>query len=201
MLKDPCLETSNTPTFPIRFLYTGKLFYGRDKTIAEIVDALRIINKDGQKALLQIFTNTELSPEMSKRICVDGCCEIKGFVPQDEAIRIQKEADVLLYAEDLSNSNLTARLSFSTKMTDYLASGNCIWAVGNKDLAPIEYLKDEDAGIVSDDIVSIYEALTRVVEKPELLKVYAEKVQDCGRRNHSKDVIINTFKTAILYNR
>ena len=115
-----------TPTFPIKILYTGKLIYGRDETIAEIVDALKIINHDGQKALLQIYTNTELPQEMRQRICVEGCCEIKGFVPQEEAIRIQKEADILLYAEGLSNTNLTARLSFSTKMTDYLASGNCI---------------------------------------------------------------------------
>lgn len=189
------------PTFPIKILYTGKLIYGRDETIAEIVDALKIINKGGQKALLQIYTNTALSHEMMQRICVEGCCEIKGFVPQEEAIRIQKDADVLLYAEGLSNTNLTARLSFSTKMTDYLASGNCIWAVGNKDLAPIEYLKGEDAGIVSDDKTSIYDALNMMIEKPDILRLYAEKAQDCGRRNHSKDVIISTFKTAILNNR
>ena len=188
------------PTLPIKILYTGKLIYGRDETIAEIVDALKIINKDGQKALLQIYTNTELPQEMRQRICVEGCCEIKGFVPQEEAIRIQKEADVLLYAEDLSNTNLTARLSFSTKMTDYLASGNCIWGVGNKDLAPMEYLKIEDAGIVSDDKTSICDALNMMIEKPDFLRVFAEKAQDCGRMNHSKDVIIRTFKTAFLNN-
>ena len=52
------------PTYPIKILYTGKLIYGRDNTIAEIVDALKIINQNGPKALLQVYTNTELSQEM-----------------------------------------------------------------------------------------------------------------------------------------
>lgn len=189
----------SVPALPIKILYTGKLIYGRDETIAEIVDALKIINKDGQKALLQIYTNTELPQEMRQRICVDGCCEIKGFVPQEEAIRIQKEADVLLYAEGLSNTNLTARLSFSTKMTDYLASGNCIWAVGNKDLAPIEYLKDEDAGIVSTNKETIVSALREMVSNPTSILLYAEKALACGRKNHDKEQILNTFNDA-FYN-
>lgn len=188
----------SVPTLPIKILYTGKLIYGRDETIAEIVEALKNINKDGQKALLQIYTNTELSQEMKGRICVDGCCEIKGFVHQDEAIRIQKEADVLLYAEGLSNTNLVARLSFSTKMTDYLASGNCIWAVGNMDLAPIEYLKVEDAGIVSTDRASIWSSLQQIVEKPNMLKIYAEKAQLCGIRNHNKETITERVNAALL---
>lgn len=187
------------PTLPIKILYTGKLIYGRDETIAEIVDVLKIINKDGQKALLQIYTNTELSQKMKERICVEGCCEIKGFVPQDEALRIQKEADVLLYAEGLSNTNLTARLSFSTKMTDYLASGNCIWAVGNKDLAPIEYMQEEDAGIVSTDRETIVAALSEMVSNPTSILSYAEKAQACGKKNHDKEQILNTFNDA-LYN-
>lgn len=186
------------PTLPIKILYTGKLIYGRDETIAEIVDALKIINKDGQKVFLQIYTNTVLSQDMWQRIYVEGCCEIKGFVPQDEAIRIQKEADVLLYAEGLSNTNLVARLSFSTKMTDYLASGNCIWAVGNKDLAPIEYLKEEDAGIVSTDRASILGALQQIVERPNMLKNYAEKAQLCGIKNHNKEIIEDRVNTALL---
>jgi len=188
------------PKYPIKILYTGKLIYGRDNTIAEIVDALKIINQNGTKALLQVYTNTELSQEMQLKVCVKECCEIKGFIPQNEVIKIQKEADVLLYAEDLSDTNLTARLSFSTKMTDYLASGNCIWAVGNKDLAPIEYIKEEAAGIVSIDKESVLDALRVITENPEILKKYAEKARECGIQKHDKEIIIRTFNNALFLN-
>lgn len=188
------------PNHPIRILYTGKLIYGREETVAEIVDVIKEINKDGQKILLQIYSNTELSPSMRERICVPGCCEIKGFVPQSEVLKIQKEADVLLYAESLSNTNLTARLSFSTKMTDYLASGACIWAVGNGDLAPIEYLNEMGAGMVSIDIASIRTTLQQIVESPETLRDYAYKAQLCGRENHDAERIKEVFNRVILIN-
>lgn len=185
------------PHSPIKILYTGKLIYGRDETIAKIVEAIKEVNKDSQKVLLQLYTNTELSPTMRDRICVDGCCEMKGFVPQSEVLKIQKEADVLLYAESLSDTHLTARLSFSTKMTDYLASGACIWAVGNKDLAPIEYLKEEDAGLVSTDRTSIMKALCQITQSPELLQEYAIKAQQCGKKNHNAEMIHQTFELKI----
>lgn len=185
------------PSNPIKILYTGKLIYGRNETIAKIVDAIKELNKDGQKVLLELYTNTELSSAMQERICVEGCCEMKGFVPQSEVLKIQKEADVLLYVESLSDTHLTARLSFSTKMTDYLASGSCIWAVGNKDLAPIEYLKQEDAGLVSSDNATIMEVLCKITQSPELLQEYALKAQQCGKKNHSAELIQKTFYQAI----
>lgn len=183
--------------FPIKILYTGKLIYGRDGTIAEIVDAIRVINKDEQKVILQLYTNTELLPSLKERICVEGCCEMKGFVPQSEVLRIQREADVLLYAESLSNDHLTARLSFSTKMTDYLSSGVCIWAVGNKDLAPIEYLQEEDAGLVSTNRDTILSALQKMTQDTKIMAEYAAKAQACGEKNHNKEVIFQTFNTAL----
>ena len=188
---------TSAPNNPIRILYTGKLIYGRDETIVQIVDAIKDVNKNGQKVLLQVYTNTELSPSMRERICVPGCCELKGFVPQSEALRIQKEADVLLYVESLSDTDLTARLSFSTKITDYLASGICILAVGNKELTPIAYLKEEDAGLVCFDRATIKETLTQMTQTPEIMREYAAKAQQCGKKNHNAELIQNIFYKAI----
>lgn len=189
---------TTAPNHPIKILYTGKLIYGRDETIAKIVEAIKEINKDEQKVLLQLYTNTELTPTMRERINVEGSCEIKGFVPQSEALRIQKEADVLLYAESLCSTNLIARLSFSTKMTDYLASGTCIWAVGNIDLAPLEYIKEEEAGLISTDCLSIKEVLCQITQNPQLIQKHAINAQRCGKINHDVGLIRNTFDAILL---
>lgn len=188
---------SYVPHIPIKIIYTGKLIYGRDETLAEIVDAIKEVNKDGQRVLLQVYSNTELTPAMRERICVAGCCEMKGFVPQSEVLKIQKEADILLYVESLSAIHLTARLSFSTKMTDYLSSGACIWAVGNRDLAPIEYLEEEDAGLVSTDLKSIKTRLQQMVQSTEILQKYTIKAQICGKKNHNAEMIKKSFYQAI----
>lgn len=186
-----------TRHFPLKILYTGKLIYGRDETIAEIVDAIKVINKDGNKVILQLYTNTELSPLLKERICVEGCCEMKGYVPQSEVLEIQREADILLYAESLSDKHLIARLSFSTKITDYLAAGACIWAVGNEDLAPIEYLKEEDAGLVSTDKKEIEKALCQITQSPGLLQEYAVRAHQCGLKNHNKEEMLKVFSKAL----
>jgi len=181
------------PHTPIKILYTGKLLYGRDEAIARIVDAIKIVNKDSQKVLLQIYTNTELSEPLKERINVPSCCEIKEFVPQSEALRLQTEADILLFVESLSDKHLTARLSFSTKITDYLAAGACIWAVGNEDLAPIEYLQKEDAAMISTSKNTIVDQLKRIVENYDILPNYAEKAHKIGVSNHSQEEIIKRF--------
>ena len=186
------------PQIPIRVLYTGKLIIGRDKTVAEVVDAIREINKDGQKIVLDIYTNTELTPDMEARINVPGCCNLHAPIPQSEVFKKQAEADVLLFAESLSDKSKTARLSFSTKLTDYFSAGKCVWGVGNTDLGPIDYLRTEDAGLVSTDKESIIQVITSIANTPAIVSEYAKKAYDCGVRNHDAQTIINKLYKAFM---
>ena len=186
------------PQTPVRVLYTGKLIIGRDKTIAEVVDAIREVNKDGQKIVLDIYTNTELTPNMEARINVPGCCNLHAPIPQSEVFKKQAEADVLLFAESLSDKSKTARLSFSTKLTDYFSAGKCVWGVGNTDLGPIDYLRTEDAGLVSTDKESIIQVITSIANTPAIVSEYAKKAYDCGVRNHDAQTIINKLYKAFM---
>lgn len=188
------------PQTPVRVLYTGKLIIGRDKTIAEVVDAIREVNKDGQKIVLDIYTNTELTPNMEARINVPGCCNLHAPIPQSEVFKKQAEADVLLFAESLSDKSKTARLSFSTKLTDYFSAGKCVWGVGNTDLGPIDYLRTEDAGLVSTDKESILNTLKLISDNKQTISQYAQKAYDCGVNNHNKDKIIMKLYDAITLN-
>lgn len=183
---------------PVRILYTGKLIIGRDDTVIEVVKAIKEINKDGQKAILDIYTNTPLSEDKKAKIAVEGCCNLHDPVPQSEVAALQKKADVLLFAESLSDRDLTARLSFSTKLTDYFAAGKCIWAVGNSDLGPIEYLRNEEAGLVSTDIDSIQSVISVMINNIDIIGEYAKKAYNCGVNNHNKDIIINKLYSAII---
>ncbi|MCQ2076699.1 MAG: glycosyltransferase [Bacteroidaceae bacterium] len=185
---------------PVRILYTGKLIIGRDDTVIEVVKAIKEINKDGQKAILDIYTNTQLSEDKKAKIAVEGCCNLHDPVPQSEVAALQKQADVLLFAESLSDRDLTARLSFSTKLTDYFAAGKCIWAVGNSDLGPISYINSEDAGLVSTNIKEIRDTLEKMVSDKNLISDYARKDYDCGRRNHNGDEVIAKLHEVLIGN-
>lgn len=189
---------SHTPGNPVRILYTGNLHYGRYDTIRRIAEAVRDINGDETGIELHLYTSTQLSSEKRKAIECCRSCVIHDPVPQAEVLELQKEADILLFAESLSGRKLTARLSFSTKLTDYFAAGKCIWAVGNSDLGPISYLKDEDAGIVSSTSDSISKTLSKLISDRSLIEEYSRKSYECGLRNHNAENILNTLRHDVI---
>lgn len=184
---------------PIRIVYSGSLVIGRDQTIALLVDCLREINKNGTKIRLDIYSGTALSDNQKKALNVEGCSIVKGHLPQQQVFKEQEQADILLFVENLRNHvNNVARLSFSTKITDYLSRNRTILAIGPKNIAPMEYLAQEDAALTCSSREEIMHTLNKTVNKPRLLEEYAAKAFECGKRNHSRTTILNNFQNIIL---
>ncbi len=181
---------------PIKMLYTGNLFVGRDKTLMAIADALRVVNKNGVKAVLDIYTKSVLSDKEKAHVEIPNICRLHKQIPQHEVFSLQKEADVLLFAESLERKkNQGARLSFSTKITDYFRAGKCIWTVGSPTLGPVDYLMRMDASIVSTDQKSILGTLYQMIANPSIIEEYARKAFECGQRNHNgKKILCKLYK-------
>ena len=187
-----------TPQSPIRLIYTGKLYINRDKTLIAVANAIKKINTDGEKVVMDVFSGSSISNETRQQIECIPACRFRGEIPYAQVFEEQKKSDILLFVEDLSNENLAARLSFSTKVTDYFGSGKCTWAIGNSDLGPIEYIKEQDAGLVSTTETEIYDTLVRVVENPSIISEYAQKGYQCGVKYHNADDLIHKFEDAII---
>ena len=184
---------------PIRVLYTGNLLIERDKTIAAIAEGLRKINAVGVNVILDIYTNTVLPQPMIRRSTEGNFCSIHPPVSQTDVFKLQKEADILLFAESLDQKkHQDARLSFSTKITDYFRAGRCIWAVASPTLGPMDYLMRMDAALISTDDATIYDVLKQIVSSPDIICTYAEKGFNCGKKNHDGEKIIKTLHNAIL---
>lgn len=182
---------------PIKMVYTGKLVIGRDEAMAEIAKALGEINKDKIRIELDIYAPDKPSDKIQQALDVPGC-RLCGGVPKDKVAEIQANADVLVFAESLSKKyKNAARLSFSTKLTDYFASGKCIFALGSKDIAPMDYLIAEDAAIVATEYNQIKNILLKLCDNPELLEEYSRKAYGCGKRNHSREDVYDLFKKTL----
>ena len=96
----------------------------------------------------------------------------------------------MIFAEALEGKEANvARLSFSTKITDYLANGKCILAVGKKGIAPMDYFEKNDSAIVAYSEQDIYAQILNIVNHPEMMDEYGRKANDCGVRNHDKQVV------------
>ena len=182
---------------PIKAVYTGKLAIGRDKSLARIIKAAEEINRDKIKIKFDIYTKTVLNDEIKSVLNCDYC-QLHDPVPQAEVLKIQRNSDMMLFVEDIDGKDAkAARLSFSTKITDYLSSGKCIFAVGCRDTAPMQYFINNDAAVIATDDKEIKEKLTMLANNPDLLVQYAEKSCKAGVENHSEEKILSIFDGVI----
>ncbi len=183
---------------PIKMVYTGKLIIGRWLSLARIADVLGEINRAETKLELDIYTTDTLTSEQESALNRNGC-SVKGALKLDEVQTVQKNADILVFVESLEKKfKYTARLSFSTKITDYLKNGKCIFAIGDKEIAPIDYFNRYDSAITATTYSEIEEKLKMLVESPELITEYSKKAYDCGVTHHNSELMSQTLISTIL---
>ncbi len=184
--------------FPIKMVYTGKLIIGRWKSLAAIAKALNKINENGVKAELDIYTTDTLTEEQDKALNFGGC-KVKGSLTLEEVQHVQKQADILVFVESLENKyKNAARLSFSTKITDYLKNGKCIFAIGDKDIAPIDYFNRYDSAVTASSYEEIGEKLIWLINSSEKITEYSKKAYECGKEHHDKEKMDKVLYDAIF---
>lgn len=193
----------HTPNSPLKFVYTGSMIIGRDKTLAILADTINRANEEfGRvKAELRIYSQTEPKEDVLARIN-RGASHFCGQISRDEVQKVQREADVVVFAEALSGKESNAaKLSFSTKITDYLSNGKCILAIGKNDIAPIDYFRRNDSALIAASADEIEKRVHEIISKTDLTDKYGRKAFDCAVRNHERDMMnerfINTMKKAV----
>lgn len=188
--------SKKAPNSPLQMLYTGNLLIGRDSSLEKVSKALNEINRNGVKIVLDVYTSTYLDNEKMQKIC-SPFCKIHEPISQNEVLNLQKRADILLFLEDIDGKDSkVARLSFSTKITDYLSSGKCIFAVGNSDIAPMQYFKDNNCALIATSGEEIVNSLKNLDKKT--ITVYTENAVKCGLENHSEEKIKQVFFNTIF---
>ena len=179
------------PHNPVQMVYMGQVIYDRLSSLELIGRALDEINKDEKMIILNIYTNNPIESTRKEHLTENDSVFFHPPVPYNEVKDVIEQNDVVVFVESLNDKYRDiARLSFSTKITDYLASGKCIFAVGPQDIAPIEYLKDNDAALVAhgyDELKSNLQVLLR----PESIAEYSRKAFSCGMANHDKNILDN----------
>jgi hypothetical protein len=184
---------------PIKLVYTGNLGMGRWKSLVKIGEALQIINNNGIKTELYIYSQTPLSDSSMRKLQIKDTVYFMGGIPASIVKDVQSDADILVHVEsfELSERN-SARLSFSTKIVDYLEAGRCIVAVGWKKTGAIEYLTENDAAIVITDLNQIYSQLSNLINDKQRIFDYGVKGFELGKKNHQFEKIRNSLYNDLL---
>ena len=72
-----------------------------------------------------------------------------------------------------------------------------MWGVGNADLGSIDFLRTENAGLVSTNKEEINNSLYKLISNRDIIRVYAYNAYRCGVERHDKDMIINKLYNAL----
>ena len=196
LLQEPVAQ-KYSGNHPIRMVYTGSLIIGRDRSLLRISEALKEVNRGQIRITLDVYTQTLLPDETLAQIQSESC-RVHKPIPQAEALQKQNEADVLLFLEDIDGKDAkAARLSFSTKITDYLSTGKCIFAVGNRDTAPMQYFIENKAAIVCCLVDEIANNLKLLCGDTRLLDAFAENACISAKKNHDPTCIRKAFDNVI----
>lgn len=172
--------------YPLSIVYMGNIGSGRWKELAKVAQAVKIINKDKIKCFLKIHTMSPHTDEMEKALNLDNASTLLEPVPTEKVLETMQSADILLHVEPTGKKERNFfRLSFSTKIVDYLYNARCIVAVGGH-TAAMSYLKRNDAAVVIENNSKIQDQLEKLIDDPKRINEYAIKGWNCGKRNHQR---------------
>ena len=175
---------------PIRLVYAGRLYCNRWKSLAEIGKALKIINCDSVRMVLDVYTQEKITDKQRKELSEENYIFIKGAVSPAELKDVYRNADIALHVESFDRVNrLRTRVSFSTKIIDLMASTCAIMAVCWEEHTGYKYLKEKDAAFCVDSYEKILPQLQQIVDHPKLIDNYARKAYLCGIENHTREKI------------
>lgn len=172
---------------PIKLIYAGKFYCNRWKVLGQVADAIREINKDSVKMVLEIYTK-DVPTRKQNELLNDGRSSlIMGAVSQEELREKYKNADVALHVESRDPKNrLITRFSFSTKIIDCIFSGCAVMAYCWNQQSGYTYLEREDCAMCASSPSEMASILRKIVEDKEQISKYAYKAYMCGIRNHQR---------------
>ena len=150
---------------PIIFTYAGNLLWGRDDTLSIVAKSIEKLNRNGVRAKLKVYSGATITPELEKKLSIPNASELMGSRTYGEIKQILHDSDVVLHVESFEeDTKELVKYSFSTKITDCLQSGSQVFGIGPKDIASIEYIRKVDGAIVVDEIDSIQNAISHIVD-------------------------------------
>lgn len=169
----------------MRLIYAGGVYYGRDKTLALVADAVRALRAEGHDLRLDIYTPSPIKKGMERRLNDGAASILHSTIPAGELEKQYAQSDIALHVESFRKKDaLTTRLSFSTKIVDCLASGCAVLAICPKINAGWQYLRDEGAALCLCDVKQIRQALRQITAGTEYREKLAAAAAECLLRNH-----------------
>ena len=157
--------------FIVRFIYVGTLYFNRWKSLCEIGRALARLRSENIMGELIVFGSVNPGIAFERLALLYPVVHLAGVVSSDDVPSVQNDADCLIHVESFEpNDRLYTRLSISSKIPSYLASGRPVLAYGPSELASVRFIEETGCGqvVVTQDEDILAEALAKIIKSPSL---------------------------------
>lgn len=138
---NPSVDTRNAHDY----VYAGNVLLNRWKILINFAKALHEVD---EKAILSIYTTDVPSKKILQAFEKEPAIRYEGSLGREALKERLNECGVVVFVEsfDELNKKIT-RLSLSTKVPEYMASGALIVAIGPKDVGSMEYLEENKVAV------------------------------------------------------
>lgn len=131
----------------INLVYTGGLHMNRHKTLIMLSKAIQKYNKyvsgDMKKVFLSIYSNNKPPERIIKKLNVTNASKFCGKLNSEQLIDVLNQSDIPVHVESFDKKSIDATfLSISTKIPEYLSLEKPVLAIGPKEVASMQILKD-----------------------------------------------------------
>jgi glycosyltransferase involved in cell wall biosynthesis len=149
--------TPRAPDNKIRLVFAGNLGLERWRTLRGLALALQALRTESRlDSRLAIYAADEQLRAYRNALHVPPITALKGWTSPEQLPRIFREADALVHVEgfDPKVAEYT-RLSFSTKLSQYMMAGRCILAIGPEQLGSLQMVRTLGAGVTIHETDSV----------------------------------------------
>lgn len=185
---------------PVRFCYVGGLHLSRWKSLIKIVSALEHLSKEGKCVEMSIYAPNTDTQRYKSFFSYYGVVKYMGSVSSEEVPTILLKADVLIHVESFDEHiRKCTRLSLSTKIPQYMASGRPILALAPMEVASSQYISKIGCGIVigQNDEKAIENALLELIINPDLMDHLGRLGWQAALRNHNSTEERERFRSVL----
>lgn len=133
----------------ILYVFTGNIGNGRYVELARLAHTLDKCYPAGN-AELRVYTQSMIEDDMKQAFASCKSLKLCGSVSSSEIKIIQKKADILVHVEGFSEQSIfETKMSFSTKLIDYMQTGKIIFAIGPENINSLEVLYKHNLALIS----------------------------------------------------
>jgi glycosyltransferase involved in cell wall biosynthesis len=193
-------EPDRPPNDCLRVVYAGKVNSDTSGSLLDVAEVISDMSSHGQRISLRVNTPDTGAPAVTRM----AACRGVVVAPAGEYCRVpslMKAADVLLLPLDFDERSVRSmRLSMSTKVSEYLASGRPVLTYAPRGSAVAEYARTGGWSLLVDerDPAAIRRALNLLMEDRALRREMGSRARQVAAESHDASRVRAQFRAALM---